>query len=130
MYGKHYVPSKSPNPYHSYTNILNSVDQFQLWSWFLGYYVSEGQLICNPMRVDTHPNCWLAYGISKPRYVVLNDFAHRVPFHGFTIFDALIYAYGLTFTESCEKIYEEFIIPGNIEIRNAPKSRPKKDNFK
>jgi len=129
MYGKHYDPYESSQSCHvSYTKILNSVDQFQLWSWFLGYCVSEGQMICNPMRVDTHANCWLSWGITKNRYVVLNDFADR-RFHGFTIFDALIYSYGLTFKEATEKIYEEFILPGNIKLQDQPAFEAKKDEF-
>lgn len=129
MYGKHYSSyESSPNHHISYTKILNSVDQFQLWSWFLGYYVSEGQMITNPMRVDIHANCWLSWGLAKPRYVVLNDFADR-RFHGFTIFDALIYAYGLTFNDAMEKIYEEFVLPGNIALQDQPGLVQKKDEF-
>lgn len=80
------------------------------------------------MRVDTHANCWLSWGTIKPKYVVLNDFADR-RFHGFTIFDALMYSYGLTFAEACEKIYEEFIIPGKIVLQDSSGTVKQKNNF-
>lgn len=128
LYGKHF-PNEA-KIHISWQHIINSVDQLDLWSWFLGYRVNLGQPICNPMRVDTHANCWLNWGTTKEKFIVLSDFAVRVPFHGFTIFDALMYAYGLTFDEACEKIYEEFMIPAKIELKDTVSYKPvRKDNF-
>lgn len=118
LYGKHY-PESNTNIHISWQNIINSCNQLDLWSWFLGFRVDVGQPICNPMRVDTHANCYLSWGFTKDKFIVLNDFAVRVPFHGFTVFDALMYSYGLTFDEACEKVYEEFMIPGEIQLRDA-----------
>lgn len=116
-YSKRYPSYESSNIHISWQTIINSCNQLDLWSWFLGFRVDIGQPITNPMRVDEHPNCFLSWGISKGQFIVLNDFAVRVPFHGFTVFDAVMYSYGLTFDEACEKIYEEFMVPTRVELR-------------
>lgn len=81
------------------------------------------------MRADRHPNCWLSWGLTKTKFIVLNDFADR-RFHGMTVFDAISYAYGLKFNETLEKIYEEYILPGDIELKDVPTTKySPKDNF-
>lgn len=119
MYGQTYIHEKQFTNIHiSYQTILNSVDQLDLWSWFLGYSVGIGQPICNPLRVDVHGSCFLSWGLVKTDFIVLNDFAYR-GFHGMTIFDAMMYS-GASFDEVCTKIYEEFIVPSNIKLNDLP----------
>lgn len=118
MYGKHYQScDRSPD----WENIINSCNQLDLWSWFFSFRAELGQPICNPLRVDKHPNCWLSWGSSNAssKFIVMNDHAHR-EFHGYTVFRAMMYAYGMKFNEVCQKILEEFIIPGKIEMRESP----------
>lgn len=122
-----FTPEKQFNP--DWQLIIQSCNQLDLWSWFFSYRVEIGELISNPLRVDTHPNCWLSWGLAKRDFVVLNDFADR-RFHGMTIFDAVQYAHGLTFAEACQKVYEEFMVPSNVEISDKPLAqRKKQDEF-
>lgn len=124
MYGKHYAKEKSSHI--SYRQIIQCANQLDLWSWFLGYRVELGEFICNPMRIDSHPNCWLSWGLIKQDFIVLNDFACRTPFHGFTIFDAVMYQYNLTFDKAIQKVYEEFILMNNIQLTDKPDLQPKR----
>lgn len=130
MYGNTYDYEKSFTNIHiSWQEIINTVDQLDLWSWFFGYPVSLGQPVCNPMRVDTHANCFLDWGFYKKEFIVLNDFADR-KFHGMTVFDAMMHQYYLSFDAVCQKIYTEFIVPGGYKLGSVPFKAPGKEEFR
>ena len=93
---------------------LEDLDQLSIWSYLIGAPVSLEHRICNPLRADKHANCWLSIGSVKSGYVVLNDYARRM-FHGFTVFDAIMYRYGCTFRGACDKI-EEWIHYNKVSV--------------
>jgi hypothetical protein len=97
--------------FSAYEDLIR-LDQLAIWSNILGYPAHLEQKICNPLRLDKHPNCWLSYGTRKQGYIVLNDYA-RSMFHGFTVFDAVMYKNNCSFNEACS-IIESWVHYGNI----------------
>jgi hypothetical protein len=97
---------------------LNSIDQVSVWAYILGLpSLTIEQRICNSLRLDKHPNCWLSPGRAKKGYIVLNDYSRSL-FHGFTIFDAVMYKHNCSFNEACN-IIEEWIYRGLVNSANA-----------
>lgn len=111
MYGQIYN-----NERISYQTIIFSCDQLDLWSWFLGFRIGLHEQFCNPLRSDKHPNCFLSWAYHKSERIVLNDYADR-QYHGMSVFDAIMYKYNLDFSESLQKINNEFIKVHNIELK-------------
>jgi hypothetical protein len=121
--------------YINYKQVLRSVNQLEIWSDILEQpFVQLEEKIRNTLRTDNSPNCWLSWGHIKYEYIVLNDFAYKQEFHGFTIFDAVRYKYNLSFSESVRFIYKKYILhsdnlPSNEVILPASKIYKQRDSF-
>lgn len=90
-----------------YKEILQHTDQFDLWSWFLGFRISPRFKFCNPLRSDAHPNVWCDTSWTGKNVVVLYDWADRF-FHGMSIFDAIMYRESIEFYDACLYILNNY----------------------
>ena len=99
----------------NFRELLDKIDQLEVWSFLLNKYVYLEEAIVNPFRGDTHPGCWLSYGHTKSYYIVLNDYASRTH-HGWSILDAWMHVYHVSFQEACQQIYKQFVLSKPVEI--------------
>jgi len=104
MYGKVFRDIK---PKVDYKEILAHTDQFELWSWFLGFRVTSGFRFCNPLRSDSHPNVWVDTSWTGKDIVVLYDWADKF-FHGMSIFDAVMYREKLEFYDAVVYVFKNY----------------------
>jgi hypothetical protein len=118
--------------HYDYKFIVTHLDQLEVWRDLLGYYCELEQPICNTLRYDNHPNCWLSYAFHKRGLIVMNDFADR-KFHGMTVFDAVMHKHSLDFDGACSYIFDNYIASKNIEYKDDvlynPKSPAPKPHF-
>ena len=124
MYGKIFDKRRR---HVDYKQIIQYTDQFDLWSWFLGFRVSSGQRFCNPLRTDSHPNVWCDFKWSNDNLVVLYDFGDRF-FHGMSIFDAIMYRESIEFYDACLYILDNFH-KGELPNVRIEQSKKPKFNF-
>lgn len=111
MYGKIF------NEHIDYKNFLSY--ELDIWCWVLGFRLHLGQRFCNPMRNDNHAGVWLEQYKGR---IVLVDFGDRT-FLNMTVFDAVMYTYGIDFKQALDKISREFKITNNI-VKHRTKSKP------
>jgi hypothetical protein len=102
-------------------SLIISIDQIEVWRDILGKYVFLKEQITNPFRIDSHPNCWLDYGIVKSNFIVLNDFSNR-QYHGWTIIDAIMHTKKLSFSDALLYLYETYILKKEKQLIQIDKS--------
>ena len=100
----------------SESDILSRVNQFEVWWWVIGKTCQEFELICNPLRNDKTPGCWLSWGLIKQGKVVLNDFANP-KYHGMDIFYAVKEKFNLS---SMEEAIDRINLQFSLGLPNNP----------
>ena len=103
-----------PFEFINYKDILNSVDQMQVWSWLLNKHIEPGEFITNDLREDNHAGCWIE---DNGLYARIKDYARQDEFHNLNIFDATMLKYNCDLQAACQLIYKNCILKQGQYLR-------------
>ena len=86
---------------YNWKDLIDNIDQLQVWRWLIGWNVHVDEKFVNPWRVDTKPGCWLYKWNSS---VYLSDFASST-FHGKTCFHVIQMLYQCSWNQAVNMAY-------------------------
>lgn len=106
--------------------ILERVSQESIFERYTGEKVQFDELVCSPLRKDTHPTCGFRYSISGTLY--LKDFSGH--FWG-NCFDVVMYMYNCPFNQALKIIAQDFNIIGKVTslLPEKPQSYYKEKSY-
>lgn len=98
---------------YDFNTTINRIDQQSVWNYIIGYPVSIGQKITNPLRPDKHANCYLyRYGGN----ILLADWANR-EYHGIGVVKALQAHEKLPYQDTIKKLNSSvFLLPSSYSL--------------